>query len=466
MIFWIVQAADEKPAADNGKIKIMKKNDEFEFECTDLSDQGFGIGHHDGLTVFVSDLLPQEKVIVRIIKMQKTYAIGKVVQRLVTSKDRVEPVCAQAGKCGGCALLHVNYERQLAYKEKQLKDLFAKVDPDIEVLPPLEMDYPYYYRNKAQFPIGIQDGRVVGGFYKARTNDIVPVKHCMIQSKKINEIYKWVLDHLSLNQAESLRHLFIRHSDATGKVQVVFIGRQNKGLEGLTQKLVAAFPEVSSVVFNENKRNDNVILSDQYTVLYGSDSLDEKCLDLDIKLHFKSFFQVNPKQMEVLYAQALELADLHKIDEVIELYSGTGTIGLLAARKAGHVTGVEIVPEAVENAKENQERNGIENADFICMDATKFAHQNTKPADVVMVDPPRKGMTTRGIEDIAALAPKRVVYISCNPRTLARDLGEFKKVGYRALKIQPVDMFPNTTGMECAALIAKDETLNAHIAGI
>lgn len=451
------QADNQEAGLSNAKIKSMKKNDEFEFECTDLSDQGFGIGHKDGLTVFVSDLLPQEKAIIRIIKMQKTYAIGKVVKRLVTSKDRVQPACGQAGKCGGCALLHVNYERQLAYKEKQLKDLFEKVDPNIEVLPPLGMDYPYYYRNKAQFPIGVKDGKVVGGFYKARSNEIVPVEQCMIQSKKINEIYKWVLDHLSTTQAESLRHLFIRHSDATGQVQVVFIGRENRGLNELTQKLVAAFPEVSSVVFNENKRNDNVILSDKYTVLYGSDSLAEKCLDLDIQLHFKSFFQVNPKQMEVLYSQALALADLHQTDEVIELYSGTGTIGLLAARQAGHVTGVEIVPEAVENAKENQKRNGIENADFICMDATKFAHQNTRPADVVMVDPPRKGMTPQGIEDIAALAPKRVVYISCNPRTLARDLGEFKKLGYRAIKIQPVDMFPNTTGMECAALIVKDE---------
>ncbi len=439
------------------KIGTMKKNDEFELECTDLSDQGFGIGHHDGMTIFVSDLLPDEKARIRIIKVQKTYAIGKVIERIHTSSDRTEPVCAKAGKCGGCALLHLRYDKQLDYKEKQLKDLFSKVDPQIEVLPPLGMETPYYYRNKAQFPIGVQGGKVVGGFYRARTNEIVPVDECRIQSKEINAIYKWVLDHLSVRQAQNLRHLFIRYSDQTDQAQVVFIGAKNMDLEDLTRKMVAAFPKITSVVFNENKRSDNVILDEPYTVLYGSDSLDVKCLDLDIRLHFKSFFQVNPAQMAVLYATALELADLKKTDEVIELYSGTGTIGLLAARKAGHVTGVEIVPEAVENARENQKRNHIENAEFICMDATQFAHQNTKSADVVLVDPPRKGMTSQGIEDIAALNPQRVVYISCNPRTLARDLGEFKKKGYRAARIQPVDMFPNTTGMECAALIVKED---------
>lgn len=435
----------------------MKKNDEFELECTDLSDQGFGIGHRDGMTIFVSDLLPDEKARIRIIKVQKTYAIGKVIERIHTSPDRTEPVCAKAGKCGGCALLHLRYDKQLDYKEKQLKDLFGKVDPQIEVLPPIGMKTPYYYRNKAQFPIGVQDGQVVGGFYRARTNDIVPIDECRIQSKEINAIYKWVLDHLSVRQAKNLRHLFIRYSTQTDQAQVVFIGAKNIDLEDLVRKMVAAFPNITSVVFNENRRNDNVILDEPYTVFYGSDSLDVKCLDLDIRLHFKSFFQVNPSQMEVLYARALKMADLKKQDEVIELYSGTGTIGLLAARKAGHVTGVEIVPEAVENARENQKRNHIDNAEFICMDATQFANQNTKPADVVLVDPPRKGMTSQGIDDIAALNPQRVVYISCNPRTLARDLGEFKKKGYQAVQIQPVDMFPNTTGMECVALIVKEK---------
>lgn len=437
----------------------MKKNDEIELECTDLSDQGFGIGHHEGMTVFVDDLLPKEKARVRIIKLAKTYAIGKVIERLLTSKDRIEPVCSQAGRCGGCALMHLDYNRQLKYKEKQLNDLFHAVDPGIDVRPVLGMAIPYHYRNKAQFPIQVKDGKVIGGFYKARTNDIVPVRSCMIQSEKINAIYQWLLDHLTLQQAGSLRHLLIRESKQTGQVQVVFIGPKDHNLKSLALSLAKAYPEVASVVYNENKRSDNVILGEDYKVLYGNDFIAEKCLDLDIQLHFKSFFQVNPLQMEVLYSKALEMADLKPEDKVIELYSGTGTIGLLAAHKAGHVTGVEIVPEAVANAKVNQQLNGIENAEFICMDASKFAAQNQNQADVVLVDPPRKGMTRQGIDDICALSPKRVVYISCNPRTLARDLKEFMDRGYVCPDIQPVDMFAHTTGMESIALLEKKTDL-------
>lgn len=431
----------------------MKKNQEFEVTCTDLSDLGFGIAHHDGMTVFVSDLLPQEKALVRIIKVQKTYAIGKVIKRLETSPKRTTPICPKANSCGGCQLMHITYPAQLKYKEKQLQDLFRNVSPETKVLPPLGMKDPYFYRNKAQFPIAVKDGKIISGFYKPRSNDIVPIEKCFIQSKKINEIYQWLLENLTFEQAEPLRHLFLRHSDKTGQVQVVFIGKENRKLKELAQKLVEEHPEVKSVVFNENRRKDNVILGDEYEVLFGSDSIEEKCLDLSILLHFKSFFQVNPSQMEVLYSKALEMANLTDQDEVIELYSGTGTIGLLASRKAKEVVGVEIVPEAVENAKENQRRNDIQNATFVCMDATEFVNQNEKPADVVFIDPPRKGMSPQGIEDVCALYPKRIVYISCNPRTLARDMKAFGEHGYQTSIIQPVDMFSQTTGMECIALM-------------
>lgn len=434
----------------------MKKNQEFELTVTDLSDQGFGIGHYQGMTIFVSNLLPMEKALVRTIKVEKTYAIARVMKYIYQCDERVQPECQQAGRCGGCAFMHLNYQSQLSYKHKQLKDLFYKVDPKIEVLPILLMEDPYYYRNKAQFPIGVQDGKVVGGFYKARTNQIVPIRECKIQSKSINEIYGWLLDHLTVTQAENLRHLFIRNSKKTGDLQVVFIGQKNNDLQSITNELVHRFPAIRSVIFNENMRNDNVILGDHYQVLYGSDCITEKCLDLEIQLHFKSFFQVNPAQMEVLYSNALSLADLKNTDQVIELYSGTGTIGLLAAKRAGHVIGVEIVEDAVKNAQENQKRNHIQNAEFICMDATKFAHQNQNKADVVFVDPPRKGMTKQGIEDICALNPKRVIYVSCNPRTLARDLKEFEERGYSCPTIQPVDMFAHTTGIESIALLTHE----------
>lgn len=446
---------------------IMKKNDEFELICTDLSDQGFGVGHHEQMTIFVRDLLPGEKALVRIIRMEKRYAIARVMRRLITSPDRVIPVCEVAGKCGGCALMHLDYPVQLIDKRIQLQTLFEKVDPSIQVLAPIGSENPYYYRNKAQFPIGVENGKVVGGFYRPKTNTIVPVRACKIQNPVINDIYAWLLDHLSLKQAEVLRHLLIRYSKKTRQAQVVLIGSENADFKPLCDALVKAFPQIRSVVFNENRRADNIILGDRYTVLYGSDSIDENCLGLEISLHFKSFFQVNPEMMERLYQCALDFAGLKKDERVIELYSGTGTIGLLASREAKEVTGVEIVQEAVDNAKENAKRNHIENATFVCMDASKFTAQNENSADVVFVDPPRKGMSMQGIDDICRLSPRCVIYISCNPRTLARDLGIFKEKGYLADVIQPVDMFSHTTGMECVARLRKEDPqakadLHAH----
>lgn len=434
----------------------MKKNDTFTVTCTDLTDQGFGVAHVDGMTVFVSGLLPQEEAVIRIVKPFKKYAIARVEKRLGTSPDRTTPVCEYAGKCGGCAFQHVQYSSQLKWKQKQLQELFEKVSPDILVLPVKGMDSPYAYRNKAQFPIQVQNGKIVSGFYRSRTNEIVDMEHCAIQSDRINEVFAWIKAHLPLNSAKPLRHIFIRESHRTGQVQVVFIGKADVGLKAFAQQLHEHFPMVRSVVFNENLRDDNVILGEKYQVLYGSDSILEDCLGLSIQLHFKSFFQVNPIQMEVLYSEALKLADLKPDDEVIELYSGTGTIGMLASRQARHVTGVEIVEEAVENARANVRLNHIENADFVCEDASKFAAENENKADVVFVDPPRKGMTAQGIHDILRLQPKKIVYISCNPRTLVRDLDEFQKAGYQCREVQPVDMFAHSANIECVALLQKN----------
>lgn len=434
----------------------MRKNDEFDLVCTDLSDQGFGIGHHEGMTVFVSGLLPEEKARVHIVLVKKDYAIGKIVRLEQESADRVTPSCDAAARCGGCSLMHLRYPAQLEWKAKGLRTLFGRVDPSIQVLDPIGMDEPYYYRNKAQFPIAVKDGKIIAGFYRPKSNTIVPIEECKIENREINAIFGWLIEHLDLEQARELRHLFIRFSPETHQGQVVLIGRKNVRLKELAQKLHEAIPALVSIVFNQNTRDDNVILGDDYTVLYGSDSMEEGCMGLKIRLHFKSFFQVNPQMTRVLYAKALEFANLKKTDRVIELYSGTGTIGLLAAREAKDVTGVEIVPEAVENARANQQLNGIESARFVCEDASVFARQNENSADVVFVDPPRKGMSEQGIEDIVRLSPRTIVYISCNPRTLARDLKLFQKGGYRADVIQPVDMFSHTAGMECVARLQKE----------
>lgn len=438
----------------------MKKNDEYTTVCTGLSDLGFGVSHINGMTVFTPDLLPDEEAKIHIIKVFKNYAIARVMERMNDSSERIVPKCPKAGKCGGCSFQHVKYEDQLKRKHQELEHLFHQVSDQIRVLPVIGMENPYYYRNKAQFPIRVENGKIISGFYRPKTNTIVDLDECYIQSPVINEVYQWIKANLPLSIASALKHIFIRASLKTGQIQVVLIGRENKSLKEFAKKLQQAFPKIVSIVFNKNERDDNVILGEEYEVLYGSDSLMEECLGLQVKLHFKSFFQVNPVQMETLYSKALEMADLHPEDEVIELYAGTGTIGMLASKQAGHVTGVEIVEDAVKNANENVRLNGISNAEYICQDATAFAAQAKGKADVVITDPPRKGMDAQGIENILTLSPEKVVYISCNPRTLARDLKVFQENGYSCPVIQPVDMFAQTSGIECAALLVKkaDET--------
>ena len=236
---------------------------------------------------------------------------------------------------------------------------------------------------------------------------------------------------------------------------MALIGEENHFRE-LTSQLVRRFPELVSVVFNHNSRNDNVILGEEYDVLHGSDSIEEDSLGIRIRLHFKSFFQVNPEMMEVLYKTALEAADIQPGDRVIDMYSGTGTLGLLAARQGASVTGVEIVPEAVDNARHNARLNGIDNADFRCQDASAFAKENQEPADVLIVDPPRKGLSEQGIRDIVRISPKRIVYVSCGPNTLKRDLERFAQGGWQARWIQPVDMFCQTPNVEAVCLLEKE----------
>lgn len=431
----------------------MKKNQMTTLECTGLTDLGYGICRENDHPIYVSNLLPGERAEIKIIKSSRNYSIGKVIGRLNDAPGRIEPKCPAFKRCGGCSYQNLSYASQMELKQKQLDHLFE----GIPVMPIIGMDDPFYYRSKAQFPIQVEDGKVTGGFYQSRTNKIVPIEECMIQNPMINKIWKWILENITVQQASPLRHVFIRSSLTTHQSQVVFIGKKDHNLKVLADKLHEQFESIVSVVFSYNDCQDNVILKDKYTILYGTDYITEDCLGLKIQLHFKSFFQVNPVMMEKLYEQALDLADLNKEDTVIELYSGTGTIGMLAAREAKEVVGVEIVPEAVENARENAKINHIGNIRFVCQDASQFAHEQKGTADVVMVDPPRKGMSEQGIADVCMLSPRRVVYISCNPRTLARDLKLFEKDGYVCRKIQPVDMFAQTAGVECAALLERKE---------
>ena len=432
----------------------MKKNEEYIVECLDVTNLGAGVTKVDGMTVFVNGLITNEKARIRIVKVLKNYAYGIIRELIVESDDRIKPLCPISHQCGGCQFQHIAYNKQLDIKTDSVRQLFERqVDPSIEVFDTLGMEDPYYYRNKAQFPVQVVDGIIKTGFYRIHSNDIVPCKMCNIQNKTINEVYEWICDNLTVTEAKQLRHIFIRVS-TLGYIQVVWIARQNC-FERLTEKLVRKFPNVTGVVYNQNRRKDNVILGDTYKVLYGKAYLEEKCLSNYIQLNFQSFYQVNPKQMEVLYQKAIEFADLKGNEKCIDLYSGVGTIAMSVSPYVQSITGVEIVEEAVMNAAANAKRNHLNNCTFVCEDASKFVENYKEHTDVVFVDPPRRGLTSMGIEHICRLEPKKIVYISCNPQTLARDSVLLKENGYHCQKVQPVDMFPQTTGLECVSLFIK-----------
>ncbi|RGJ66588.1 23S rRNA (uracil(1939)-C(5))-methyltransferase RlmD [Eubacterium sp. TM05-53] len=429
----------------------MKKNEEYIVTCIDDTDLNSGVVKIDDMVVFVPNLLIGEKAKIKIVKVNKKYAFGIITQLLGPSINRQELTCEVAKTCGGCQLQHMKYAYQLDYKYKHVKKLFE----DIEVKPILGMDNPWYYRNKAQFPVKIKDGKVQMGFYRQHSNDVVTCKECKIQDFTINEIFGFIQKHITIEMAEGLRHIFIRHS-STDEIQVVFIGKNEKNIFSLSKLLKNTFSNITSIVFNYNTRNDNVILGDTYKVLYGNDYIIEECLGNKVKLHFKSFFQVNPTQMEVLYNQAIKAANLSGNETCIDMYAGTGTIGMAVSKHAKSVIGVEIVKEAVDNANDNTKMNHLDNCHYVCQDATDFAHEHKDDKiDVVFIDPPRKGMTENGIQDTVTMQPEKIVYVSCNPKTLSRDLKIFKNYGYQCEYVQPVDMFCQTTGLECVAKLSK-----------
>lgn len=429
----------------------MKKNEEYIVTCIDDTDLNSGVVKIDDMVVFVPNLLIGEKAKIKIVKVNKKYAFGIITQLLEPSINRQELTCKVAKTCGGCQLQHMSYAYQLEYKYKHVKKLFD----DIEVKPILGMNTPWYYRNKAQFPVKIKDGNVLMGFYRQHSNDVVTCKECKIQDHAINVVFSFIQNHITLKMAEGLRHIFIRHS-STNEIQVVFIGKSEKPILSLSALLKNTFSNITSIVFNYNTRNDNVILGDTYKVLYGNDYIIEECLGNKVKLHFKSFFQVNPTQMEVLYNQAIKAANLSGNETCIDMYAGTGTIGMAVSKHAKSVIGVEIVKEAVDNANDNTKMNHLDNCRYVCQDATDFAHEHKEDKiDVVFIDPPRKGMTENGIQDTVTMQPEKIVYVSCNPKTLSRDLKIFKNYGYQCEYVQPVDMFCQTTGLECVAKLSK-----------
>ncbi|MBD7938950.1 23S rRNA (uracil(1939)-C(5))-methyltransferase RlmD [Cytobacillus sp. Sa5YUA1] len=445
----------------------VKKNDYIDVTFEDLTHEGAGVAKVDGYPLFVPNALPGEKAQIKVLKTSKGYGFGKLIETYEESPYRVTAPCPIYKECGGCQLQHLSYEGQLLAKQKQVRDVLTRIGKleNVTVHPTLGMSDPWRYRNKSQVPIGEHEGGLIGGFYQQRSHQIIDMKSCLIQQEKNDEVIQKVKDICNKNGVRAydeqrhkgdLRHIMARYGLVTGDVMIVLVTK-SKDLPN-RKKIIADITEniagVKSIVQNVNNKKTNVIMGDETRVLWGQEVIYDYIGDVRFAISARSFYQVNPEQTKVLYDKALEYAALTGKEEVIDAYCGIGTISLFLAQKAKFVFGVEIVPEAIEDAKRNAELNNITNANFAVGKAEEIIpawYEKGHKADVLVVDPPRKGCDEALLQTIIDMKPKKVVYVSCNPGTLARDLRVLEDGGYRTVEVQPVDMFPQTTHVEAVA---------------
>ena len=445
----------------------VQKNEYIDVLFEDLTHDGAGVAKVEGYPLFVPNGLPGEKAKIKVIKVNKGYGFGRLMEITEASPYRVEPECPIYKECGGCQLQHMSYEGQLKAKEKQVSDVLQRIGKleNVKVHPVLGMENPWRYRNKAQVPIGENEGGLIGGFYQQRSHQIIDMKACIIQQEKNDEVVKGVKEICNINGVRAydeqkhkgeLRHIMARYGLKSGEVMVVLVTRTNEltGKKKIIEEIVKTIPGVKSIVQNINSKKTNVIFGEETKVLWGEEVIYDSIGDIKFAISARSFYQVNPEQTKVLYDKALEYADLTGEENVIDAYCGIGTISLFLAQKARKVYGVEIVPEAIEDAKKNAELNGISNVEFAVGEAETVIpewYENGVVADVLVVDPPRKGCDEKLLQTIINMKPKKVVYVSCNPATLARDLRVLEDGGYQTVEVQPVDMFPQTMHVECVA---------------
>lgn len=448
----------------------MQKNEQLDVTIQSLGTEGQGIGRCDtGMAVFVEGALPGERVRVQIIKLAQRYAVGKLLEVLEPSAQRVTPTCAAYPACGGCQLMHLDYPAQLEAKRQQVADALARIGGiDAPVLPCLGMDEPWRFRNKGQFPIGLLDQGPAVGFYALRSHRLIPLADCPVLHPAGAAALGAVQAYLDRERPAvydertrrgELRHLMVRVGAQTGQVMVVLVTRTPSplpGFEGLLAGLRQAVPGLTSVIQNVHPEPTNVVLGRRNITRWGADVICDRIDGLSFSIAPNAFFQVNPGQTQVLYGQALRAAELTGREVVFDAYCGVGTISLMLARRAAQVYGVEIVAPAVENARENARCNGIANAQFhvgACEDIfPQLLAQGIRP-DVVVVDPPRKGCEASLLTAIAQAAPARIVYVSCSPGTLARDCKLLGELGYRVSYAQPVDMFGHTGHVETVIMM-------------
>lgn len=456
-----------------------RKNDIVTLDIEDCGVDGEGIGKADGFTVFVKDAVIGDKVTAKIMKAKKNYGYGRLMEILKPSPYRVEPKCAFARQCGGCQLQALSYEQQLAFKEKKVRGHLERIGgfTELPMEPIIGMDEPYHYRNKAQFPVGKnKEGRIITGFYAGRTHTIIENRDCALGVSQNKEVLDRVIGHMEAYGIEPyneetgkglVRHILIRYGFFTGELMVCLVlnGNSIPQKDALIERLLE-IPGMTSITINVNKKRSNVILGEEIHLLWGKPYITDKIGDISYQISPLSFFQVNPLQTGKLYSKALEYADLHGEETVWDLYCGIGTISLFLAQKAKFVRGVEIIPAAIGNANDNARLNGIENVEFFVGKAEEVLPEEYKKnniyADVIVVDPPRKGCEESLLATMVEMQPKRIVYVSCDSATLARDLKYLCGRGYELTKVCPVDQFGGTVHVETVCLLSK-LSVNHHI---
>lgn len=446
----------------------VEKNQVYEVDILDNGIEGEGIAKIDGFTVFVPGTIKGEKVRVKILKVLSSHGFGKVEEIIEKSEFRRDADCDTFSKCGGCSMRHMSYEKTLEVKRNNVISTLKKQGLDIEVKDVIGMDKPFFYRNKLQYPVGMDsNGNAVLGIFAPRSHRIIETKKCFIQDERLqdiaNSIFKFIRENNipvydEKNFTGEIRHLVLRIGVKTGEIVVTIVSNNEKITKEkeLIEFVVRKYPNVKTIIKNVNSKNTNVILGNENVVLYGEGYIYDELLGFKFKISPMSFYQVNPYQTEKLYSKAIEYADLSGKETVFDLYCGIGTIGICASRNVKKLYGIETVPDAIKDAKENARINGIRNAEFFVGDVEKtlpkFIEENDIRPDVVFLDPPRKGCEKTALDTIMKIMPKKIVYVSCNPATLARDL-KILQDRYETKEVTPVDMFPYTSHVECVAVL-------------
>ena len=447
----------------------IRKNQEYIVDIIDNGYEGEGIAKIDTFTIFIPGAIKGEKAKIIIVKVLSSHAFGKIIEIMEPSKDRQEPDCKTYKRCGGCNLRHIKYEETLKMKQNVVQSLVNKtLKNKVQVQKTVGMNEPFHYRNKAQYPLGIdKEGNPIIGVFANRTHEVIQMENCLIQNSRTEEIAKFILKFIKENNISIyneatrkgiFRHIVIKVGVKTGQIMCVLVINSNvipKEKE-LVKILIDRFPDIKTIVKNINMKNTNVIMGEKNENIYGDGYIEDILGEYKFKISPLSFYQVNPIQAEKLYNIAIEKANISKSDMAFDLYCGIGTISMFMAKYANKVYGIEIVEEAIKMAKDNAKINNVSNVEFLAGDVEivldKLVNKNNISADVILVDPPRRGLDMTSINNILKVKPKKFIYISCNPATLVRDLKEFENL-YNVNEIIPVDMFPFTSHVEVCALL-------------